>query len=122
MVDMQKIRQKVFDQALAHLRKQGEKSMEGMGCSYRGDGGLECAIGIFISDRKYKAWFEGKLAADILHALPRSVSGAGEDFLVALQAELHDDLSEGGFPTELEAAAKRFAVRHHLHYSALVAA
>lgn len=122
MVDMHKSRQKVFDQALAHLRKQGKKSMGDIGCSYRGDGGMKCAIGIFISDRKYEALLEGKQVVDILHALPRSVSGVGGYFLRALQTGLHDGLSRDDFPTELEGAAKRFAVKYDLHYSAPVAA
>ena len=119
---IQKTRQKVFDRALAHLRSQGKKSMGYIGCSYRGDDGLKCAIGIFIADRKYMASLEGQQVDSIMSALPKSVSSAGDEFLYYLQSRLHDDLPEDRFPASLEQSASDFAAKYNLKYSATGAA
>jgi hypothetical protein len=49
-------RQEVFDQAAAHLLRQNAKSRFGDvgACAYRGDNGLMCAAGCFISDDEYR--------------------------------------------------------------------
>jgi hypothetical protein len=122
MTNVQKIRQKVFDKALAHLRKQGKKSMGFIGCSYRGEGGLKCAIGIFITDSKYKNSFEGATVDEIMDVLPDSVSSAGKAFLIDLQSQLHDDVSFVDFPARLEQSASDLADKYNLKYSATGAA
>lgn len=47
--------QQVFDQVVAHLKKQGRQStLAGIGqCAYRGEGGLKCAAGCLIADSEY---------------------------------------------------------------------
>lgn len=120
MTDIQKIRQKVFDKALTHLREQGRKSMGRGTCAYRGDDGLKCAIGIFISDKKYGVYLEGQTTDTIIDLLPVSVSKAGQVFLCNLQTDLHDDLMGDDFLKDLEEAAPVFTNRYNLTYSAPV--
>jgi len=57
-------RQEVFDRVVGHLRKQGVKSKRGTECSYRGPGGLKCAIGCLIDDACYTIRMEGKIVLD----------------------------------------------------------
>lgn len=68
--------QEVYDQVVAHLRKQGKKSyidpalVNGdvqAGCLYRGPDGLQCAAGCLISDEEYKSEMEGKPWSDVVH-------------------------------------------------------
>lgn len=111
-------RQTVFNKALSHLRAQGKKSIGHSGCSYRGDDGLKCAIGIFIADRAYRYEFEGQAVRNIMDVLPKSVTSAGESFLSDLQSHLHDDVAEHGFRKSLEVYAASFAATYGLKYSA----
>jgi hypothetical protein len=46
--------QAVFDYVAEHLLRQGEPAMTGNGCAYRGEGGLQCAVGFLIDDRMYE--------------------------------------------------------------------
>lgn len=113
-------RQKVFDKALAHLRKQGKRSMSFAGCAYRGPDGLKCAIGIFIADRKYNAVMEGNTADTdcVFGALPKYVADAGEKFLSDIQNELHDGVYDSKFLKGLEIAAESLASDYSLKYTA----
>ena len=59
--------QEIFNVAVEHLRRQGERSvafpgMSSMSCKYRGPNGLKCAIGVFIPDEEYREEFEGRTA------------------------------------------------------------
>ena len=46
--------QEIFDSVLAHLRKQGDASLNASGkCAYRGEGGTACAVGCLIPDELY---------------------------------------------------------------------
>lgn len=46
--------QQIFNQVVAHLRKQGVQSINDKGvCAYRGAGGKMCAAGCLISDDEY---------------------------------------------------------------------
>ena len=53
----------VFNKVEAHLLAQGEKSMSYTGlsdvCSYRGEGGVQCAVGCLIKDEFYHKDLEG---------------------------------------------------------------
>lgn len=113
-------RQGVFDKALSHMRQQGRKSVVGAGCSYRGVGGLKCAIGIFIPDRQYGLEMESHTVdcTCVYNALPKSVRNTGEQFLCDVQGRLHDDLSTNYFLYELEFSARDLAIRYDLKYSA----
>ena len=53
--------QEIFDQAVKHLLTQNAVSTGSDGsCKYRGDNGLICAAGCFISDDEYGPEMEGK--------------------------------------------------------------
>lgn len=46
--------QQIFNQVVAHLRKQGEQSLNSLGvCAYRGADGKMCAAGCLIGDHEY---------------------------------------------------------------------
>lgn len=51
--------QEVYDHIVAHLRKQGRRSIsllprhESFSCAYRGSGGAMCAAGCLIADHEY---------------------------------------------------------------------
>ena len=50
--------QEVFDWIVYNLRKQGDRSMQGNGCAYRGRDGLKCAAGWCIADDEYTPTLE----------------------------------------------------------------
>ena len=59
--------QAVFDRAVAGLAAQKfQPSVNGSGCSYRGEGGRKCAVGHLIDDDEYLPSMEGKSAMDLL--------------------------------------------------------
>lgn len=113
-------RQKVFDKALAHLRKQGKRSMGRLGCAYRGDDDLKCAIGIFIPQKYYDDAMEGDTVAahSVFDFLPTSVAATGPQFLSDIQGRLHDDVSDYNFLKGLEIAAEYLASDYGLKYTA----
>ena len=95
--------QQVFDQVVAHLRKQGERSYAPLKgnelarrCAYRGEGGLKCAAGCFIADDEYDPEMENiqwrSLADGVLtpgdHRLIK-VPRAHDDLIRSLQV-IHD--------------------------------
>ena len=49
--------QEAFDKALAHMRAQGERSVDAFtgDCLYRSDDGLACAVGCLIPDSMWEA-------------------------------------------------------------------
>lgn len=113
-------RQQVFDIALAHLRKQGKRSMytteDGEICAYRGaDGASKCAIGALISDARYRPEMEGHGVFGVANKLPAFARRAGDGFLQRVQAELHDDQSDD--LGELERDASDLAHRYGLTYA-----
>lgn len=56
---MKLTKQEVFDKVVAHLRKQGCKSIDADGCLYRGPDGTMCAAGCLIDDEDYHPFMEG---------------------------------------------------------------
>lgn len=113
-------RQTVFNRALSHLRTQGKKSVGHIGCAYRGDDGMKCAIGIFIPDSKYDYSMEDNTVdcTCVFDALPKTVSRTGERFLSNIQGRLHDDIADYCFKESLEKAAIELAASYGLKYSA----
>lgn len=113
-------RQTVFNRALSHLRTQGKVSLGYIGCSYRGDDGMKCAIGIFIPDSKYDYGMEGNTVdcACVFDVLPKTVSRTGERFLSDIQSYLHDDIADYCFKESLEQSAIQLAAVYGLKYSA----
>ena len=51
--------QETFDKVVAHLRKQGCKSIKNGQCRYRNDTGNSCAAGCLIPDNDYNPLMEG---------------------------------------------------------------
>lgn len=58
----QATKQQVFDQVVAHLRKQGAKATQGptTSCAYRNAAGLKCAAGCLIGDDEYDKRMENR--------------------------------------------------------------
>lgn len=113
-------RQTVFNRALSHLRTQGKKSVGHIGCAYRGDDGMKCAIGIFIPDSKYDYDMENNTVdcACVFDVLPKTVSRTGARFLSDIQSYLHDEIVDDRFQESLEQSAIRLAAVYGLKYSA----
>jgi len=102
--------QEVFDKIATHLFAQGKRSLillsrttyltgggvehsEMMGCAYRGEGGLKCAIGALIPDELYLPSFEGKRVGAVLTnsaELNNMFAGVRRDLLDKMQ-EIHDN-------------------------------
>lgn len=115
---MSKNRQRVYDEIITHLRKQGRKSTHVGMCAYRGDGGAKCAIGIFIPDEKYSPGIEGMSVSDrIVHEiLPGYVRQCGKDFLTGMQ-RLHDIMGMEIFSKEFEVQTQYIAEANKLVYT-----
>lgn len=127
-------RQKEFDLALAHIRKQGRPAI-GMGangrasCRYRTVDGAMCIIGARIPDDRHTPDMEVKSAAALVRQYNLgSVFGLGDvneptadtDFLNSLQA-VHDEAAHvamhgADFMQEFEHAARLFALKQYLIY------
>lgn len=65
--------QELFDTAIIHLRKQGQKSVAmdyapGYTCRYHSPDGLKCPIGALIPDAIYKLEMEEKSFDVLLHS------------------------------------------------------
>ncbi len=57
-------KQQIFDKVVTHLFKQKIPSIGSCGeCSYRGNNGLKCALGIFIPDEIYNNNMEGDISS-----------------------------------------------------------
>ena len=95
--------QEVFDQAVKHLLTQNAVSTGSDGsCKYRGDNGLICAAGCFISDDEYGPEMEGKGWCFLL-----STPQEHKDLISELQ-EIHDDCLVEDWECELVDLAKRY--------------
>jgi|SRR5687768_7570045 len=83
--------QEVFNQITAHLLKQNEKSMVGLGCAYRSELlGLKCAAGCLISDTEYtKEMDEGESGWDNLIEKELVPSTVHDQLIIGLQY-VHD--------------------------------
>jgi hypothetical protein len=51
--------QEAFTIMVTHLRQQGERSVNGATCAYRGRDGQKCAVGPLIPDELYNVALEG---------------------------------------------------------------
>lgn len=114
-------RQQVYDRVAAHLRVQGRQSLDANGCcAYRGEGGLRCAIGIFIDDANYNAEMEGKAVESLFHLLLPEVASTGPTFLCDIQM-LHDvgvRMVDGTFyAPDLEHSLQEMCAKWALIYS-----
>jgi len=116
-----KTMQQVLDQVVAHLRKQGARSMifdpseQVSGCMYRGQGGMKCAVGCLIDDKWYSLDLEGKLATDkaVKEALEKSevvCSGVMSCLLTDLQ-RIHDQHDPNLWEAYFRALADEYKLR-----------
>jgi hypothetical protein len=118
--------QELFDKSVAHLRKQGVKSVNKsladesgafcsyVACSYRGDSGLMCAIGCVIPDEEYSKNFEGKSASYVAEKGVSTLQGQQAHDLDSLQV-IHDNYP----PNQWEACWEDFAIKRKLKFSPL---
>lgn len=117
--------QRVFDEALAHMRAQGRLSVtrELGECLYRGEGGLRCAIGVLIREDTYTPELEGKsVGADqVFSALVPYAQQCSRGFLEEVQSRLHNELSTSRsrdiFSVRLETRARGLALDYGLFYA-----
>lgn len=128
----QAARQKAFDTALAHMRKQGSMSqtcefLGGIktifgGCMYRGEYDTKCAIGALMPDEAYRQEFEGSPIEELPNLskiLPEHYQ-AGIEFLSDLQVRLHDQIVvifSLTFHATLEQCAANFARGWNIDYA-----
>lgn len=115
-------KQKLFETAVNHMRKQGEVAISDGVCSYRTPEGLKCAVGAFIPDEAYTPEIERRgashplIARDIFGLHPEA-DAENINFLCSLQQYLHDDLrgaSGETFMSRLERYIAYFAEIYRL--------
>ena len=86
-------KQEIFNKCSEHLLKQNRKSIaESVGCLYRDDNGLTCAIGCFITEEEYNPDME---------VMP---------LLMALQA-VHDNHDVEDWEISLKEVAEEFSLK-----------
>jgi hypothetical protein len=114
--------QEIFNRVLFEMRGRNyARSVSRYGaCVYRGDNGLRCAAGLFLSDENYTELIEGIALFDASEILRRcgkkfDVDEAQLDLLAALQ-RVHD-LYEG--ETAFERHMEALAARENLTYTPL---
>lgn len=66
-------KQEIFDKVYSALINQGEPSVNGGVCAYRGANGTKCAIGHMIPDDLYDPEFEGKTIHGMYNATLESI-------------------------------------------------
>ncbi len=106
-------KQKIFDQVVAHARKQGRKAYKRdgdiSGCLYRAPNGDKCFIGCLIPDAVYDPSIEQHTITDIaLREVQKHLectSGIDENFLSDLQT-IHDDSDVDQWEEEFETFAE----------------
>lgn len=107
--------QDIFDMVARHLLTQGKKSIRSTGippgvapnnCAYRGEGGMSCAVGCLIPDKRYYRGLEGMSAP----ALPSYILKEYEEHieLLCLLQGIHDDHHEDNWKQCLEQLAHTY--------------
>lgn len=118
--------QHIFDVVSKHLITQGRRSVAKtkanggeLICSYRGDDGCKCAIGVLIADDEYEPELEGTVIGNcnnqrvsarfrvMLGSVESMLSGRMINLLDGLQA-IHDSVNPIDWPEHLIELAKRF--------------
>jgi hypothetical protein len=108
----------VFNKVKQHLLTQNERStvyINSDRCSYRGDNGMSCAIGILIPDELYNPCMEGSNFYELLEGFPAvaihlDLDGLEDvEFLAEIQ-NIHDGNRPEKWPTRLS----KFAEEHKL--------
>lgn len=96
--------QQVFDHVCEHLMQQGERSVDGDYCRYRGPNGTACAVGCLIPNHFYRKEMEGADVKDI--KLPPQLT-PHEELLEDLQ-RVHDADPINAWPAGLRKVANDF--------------
>lgn len=105
--------QQVFDQVVAHLINQGERSILDSCCVYNNREDLKCAAGCLIGDDEYDDLFEGNHWFELVNS--GKVPAAHSGLIKSLQ-EIHD-MSE---PCEWVAKLKSFAAEQDLEFNHII--
>lgn len=113
--------QEIFDTVVAHLRKQGCKSVklaadggpaygiEGISCLYRGPNGLMCAAGCLIADEDYSPEMEDISANRGILQDYFEEMGCDTYFIRKLQI-IHDEECVQDWEDEFERLAQRYGL------------
>lgn len=97
--------QEIFDTVVTFLVKQGKRAVE-LGCMYRTEDGLKCAVGCLIPDELYKDEMEKPGVVSLLNSFPElDFLKPHVDLLVSLQSA-HDN---GDNWASIEAFKRRFS-------------
>lgn len=99
--------QETFNKVYTHLLTQGEKSLIGTKCAYRGAEGRKCAVGCLIPDKLYYPALEGNYV--YVEKLKEVLAKAGQHslfFLSQLQF-IHDESAVEDWKEQLEQLAKK---------------
>lgn len=112
----ERTRQEIFDIAYQGLAAQEFKqSKGGVGCAYRGYGGLKCAVGHLIEDANYHEDLEG-IAADAPEVMRAARMSDNHCQLLADMQGAHDggDLNFIVSPDEMKERLSKVAAKHGL--------
>lgn len=117
--------QELFDQVVAHLRKQNSKSLltdeqckalfqQQGSCAYRSLDGKKCAVGAAIMDEEYSPMMEGKCSHYVIETISSLTNRLGEHrSLLRYLQKIHDDQPVERWEEFLQLAATDF----HLVYT-----
>lgn len=103
-------KQETFDTVVAHLRKQGQKSLYNGRCRYRTPDGLKCAVGCLIPDSEYDEGLEGGYRMTGAHNLIVSL-GHDADFAEELQIA-HDNIEINKWEESFRGIASDFGLTY----------
>jgi hypothetical protein len=106
-------KRELFEKCAAHLLRQGERSIVGSACrpsipsAYRGNGELQCPIGVLIAPVFYSADLEGQSVSrpDVQLAVERSIGRAlAKDEITMLKKvqKIHDNRLPQEWPAQIE--------------------
>jgi hypothetical protein len=108
--------QYTFDQVASHLIRQNKKSTrKSVGCAYRGDDGLRCAIGFCIPDSNYNPSMEGLGVQSMVQSLNYATvlevidaSYCNDSYFMRKLQAIHDTRSVLKWPRKLKEFAAVF--------------
>lgn len=110
--------QTIFNRVVKHLRAQGKKSLAkmpamGIGCAYRGRGGLKCAVGCLIKDSEYSKKMENFAVSSLFEAHPPLAKRLGEDNIPLLEdlQSVHDRVDTQSWDAEFVRIAARYDLK-----------
>lgn len=114
--------QETLNTVVTYLRNGGKRSLEGVRCSFRGDGGAKCFVGLVIPDDVVK--FVGSTASAPELRVCCDMSATDVDALCGLQ-DIHDNYNNWHWHTSPVtskfnetgwAALRKWATMHNLSW------